>query len=222
MSIYDSKSLFCLLKKNCPKEWSNYTKHQFLFSLVNNTLPLKAFKKYLIQDYFFLIKFIKILALGCVKSQNNNDLMRCIDFIFAIKNELRLHVLYCKKWKISQKTLLKTPELIETKKYTNYVMAVGNKGDILDLFTALSPCIIGYGEIGYELKKKKLHKNSYNSWIDTYASKEYQDVAKENILYLDSLFSKIKKKKNKLKKLKKIFKKATELESDFWSMSLKD
>ena len=222
MSIYDSKSLFCLLKKNCPKEWSNYTKHQFLFSLVNNTLPLKAFKKYLIQDYFFLIKFIKILALGCVKSQNNNDLMRCIDFIFAIKNELRLHVLYCKKWKISQKTLLKTPELIETKKYTNYVMEVGNKGDILDLFTALSPCIIGYGEIGYELKKKKLHKNSYNSWIDTYASKEYQDVAKENILYLDSLFSKIKNKKNKLKNLKKIFKKATELESDFWSMSLKD
>ena len=222
MSIYDSKSLFCLLKKNCPKEWSNYTKHQFLVSLANNTLPLKAFKKYLIQDYFFLIKFIKILALGCVKSQNNNDLMRCIDFIFAIKNELKLHVLYCKKWKISQKTLLKTPELIETKKYTNYVMAVGNKGDILDLFTALSPCIIGYGEIGYELKKKKLHKNSYNSWIDTYASKEYQDVAKENILYLDSLFSKIKNKKNKLKNLKKIFKKATELESDFWSMSLKD
>ena len=222
MSIYDSKSLFCLLKKNCPKEWSDYTTHQFLFSLVNNTLPLKAFKKYLIQDYFFLIKFIKILALGCVKSQNNNDLMRCIDFIFAIKNELRLHVLYCKKWKISQKTLLKTPELIETKKYTNYVMEVGNKGDILDLFTALSPCIIGYGEIGYELKKKKLHKNSYNSWIDTYASKEYQDVAKENILYLDSLFSKIKNKKNKLKNLKKIFKKATELESDFWSMSLKD
>ena len=209
-------------KKKLPKEWSNYTKHQFLVSLANNTLPLKAFKKYLIQDYFFLIKFIKILALGCVKSQNNNDLMRCIDFIFAIKNELRLHVLYCKKWKISQKTLLKTPELIETKKYTNYVMAVGNKGDILDLFTALSPCIIGYGEIGYELKKKKLHKNSYNSWIDTYASKEYQDVAKENILYLDSLFSKIKNKKNKLKKLKKIFKKATELESDFWSMSLKD
>ena len=222
MSIYDSKSLFYLLKKNYPKEWSNYTKHQFLVSLANNTLPLKAFKKYLIQDYFFLIKFIKILALGCVKSQNNNDLMRCIDFIFAIKNELKLHVLYCKKWKISQKMLLKTPELIETKKYTNYVMAVGNKGDILDLFTALSPCIIGYGEIGYELKKKKLHKNSYNSWIDTYASKEYQDVAKENILYLDSLFSKIKKKKNKLKKLKKIFKKATELESDFWSMSLKD
>jgi len=222
MSIYDSKSLFCLLKKNCPKEWSNYTKHQFLVSLANNTLRLKDFKKYLIQDYFFLIKFIKILALGCVKSQNNNDLMRCIDFIFAIKNELKLHVLYCKKWKISQKTLLKTPELIETKKYTNYAMAVGNKGDILDLFTALSPCIIGYGEIGYELKKKKLHKNSYNSWIDTYASKEYQDVAKENILYLDSLFSKIKNKKNKLKKLKKIFKKATELESDFWSMSLKD
>ena len=222
MSIYDSKSLFCLLKKNCPKEWSNYTKHQFLVSLANNTLPLKAFKKYLIQDYFFLIKFIKILALGCVKSQNNNDLMRCIDFIFAIKNELKLHVLYCKKWKISQKTLLKTPELIETKKYTNYVMAVGNKGDILDLFTALSPCIIGYGEIGYELKKKKLHKNSYNSWIDTYASRDYQNVAKENILYLDRLFKKSKNKKIRLQKLKKIFKKATQLESDFWSMSLKD
>lgn len=222
MSIYNTKNLFNVLKKNCAKDWYAYTRHKFLFTLANGTLPLKSFKKYLIQDYFFLIKFIKILALGCVKSENNQDLIRCVDFILAIKNELRLHVLYCKKWKISEKELLKKPELIETKNYTNYVMQVGNKGDMLDLFTALSPCIIGYGEIGYHLKKKKLNKNPYNSWIDTYASRDYQNVAKENILYLDRLFKKSKNKKTKLSKLKKIFKKATQLESDFWSMSLKD
>ena len=138
MSIYNTKNLFNHLKKNCSKDWNTYTRHKFLFALENGTLPLKSFKKYLIQDYFFLIKFIKILALGCIKSKNNQDLMRCVDFILAIKNELRLHVLCCKKWRISEKDLLKKIELIQTKNYTNYVMQVGNKGDILDLFTALS------------------------------------------------------------------------------------
>ena len=72
------------------------------------------------------------------------------------------------------------------------------------------------------LKKKQSKKNPYQAWIDTYSSKDYQIIANENILYLDFLFNKVKNKKNKIKKLKKIFKKATQLEDDFWSMSLKD
>ena len=222
MSIYSKKSLFNLLKLSCAKEWFSYTNHKFINSLSEGSLPKECFKKYLIQDYFFLIKFIKILGLGCVKSQNNSDLMRCVNFIIAIKNELKLHLHYCKKYKITQKKILKTPTLIENKNYTDFVMKVGTQGDILDLFTALGPCIIGYGEIGYNLKKKQSEKNPYKAWIDTYSSKDYQIIANENILYLDFLFNKVKNKKNKIQKLKKIFKKATQLEADFWSMSLKD
>ena len=47
-----------------------------------------------------------------------------------------------------------------------------------------------------------------------YSSKEYQQVAKDNINYLDILF---KNNKNKnLSKLKSNFKKSTILERNFW------
>ena len=52
-----------------------------------------------------------------------------------------------------------------------------------------------------------------------YSSKEYQSVAKDNIAYLDYLY-KINKKKN-IKSLITIFKKASELEANFWQMAYK-
>jgi thiaminase len=99
--------------------------------------------------------------------------------------------------------------------YSDHVLGVGKNGDNLDIFSCLSVCIIGYGEIGFELSKMKNWKKSkYSSWIKLYSSKKYQQVAKDNIDYLDIIY---KKKKNKdLPKLKKNFKKSTILERNFW------
>ena len=94
-------------------------------------------------------------------------------------------------------------------------MNVGKNGNNLDIFSSLSPCIIGYGEIGFKLSKiRNWRKSKYSSWIKMYSSEEYQQVAKDNIDYLDILF---KKDKNKnLNKLKNNFKKSTILERNFW------
>ncbi len=35
--------------------------------------------------------------------------------------------------------------------YTRFVLERGLAGDLLDLLTALAPCIVGYAEIGREL-----------------------------------------------------------------------
>jgi len=139
-----------------------------------------------------------------------------IDFIIGIKHEIKLHIQYCKKFRISKNEVLKTKEKSANKNYTNYVLSVGKKKNLLELFVALSPCIIGYGEIGYNLSKKKnWKKNKYSSWIKMYSSKEYQKIAKQNIKYLDYLNS----NKTKLNYLVKIFKKASNLETKFWQMS---
>jgi thiaminase len=79
----------------------------------------------------------------------------------------------------------------------------------------LAPCIIGYGEIGFKLSKiKNWKKSKYSSWIKMYSSMEYQQIARDNIDYLDILF-KNSKDKNPTK-LKKNFKKSTILEKNFW------
>ena len=221
MGLYNNKkNLFYKLKKNSIKSWKKYTEHSFVKELGNGSLKPTIFKEYLIQDYIFLQRFIKILALSAYKARSIEDMNRSVDFIIAIKHELKLHVHYCKKFGISKNKILKAKERKENKAYTNYVMKVGIKKSNLELFTALSPCVIGYGEIGYNLKKNKNWKKSkYSSWIKMYSSKEYQSVAKDNIAYLDYLY-KINKKKN-IKSLITIFKKASELEANFWQMAYK-
>tara|TARA_B100000787_G_scaffold103223_1_gene76429 strand:+ start:544 stop:1206 length:663 start_codon:yes stop_codon:yes gene_type:complete len=216
VDIYNNKKTFFYeLKNSCKKEWSEYTEHKFLFNLVNNRLPIKNFKRYLIQDYVFLQQFLKILALSVYKSKSFEEINRSVNFIKGIDHEIKLHVSYCKKWKIPLRSLGNIKVEKANSAYTNHVLNVGKNGNNLDIFSCLSPCIIGYGEIGFKLSKiKNWKKSKYSSWIKMYSSKEYQEVAKDNINYLDILF---KNKKNKnLTRLKKNFKKSTILERNFW------
>jgi len=216
VDIYNNKkTYFYKLKSNCNKEWSEYTGHKFLSDLVSNKLPDKNFKKYLVQDYIFLQQFLKILALSVYKSNSFEEINRSVNFIKGIDHEIKLHISYCKKWQISLRSLSNIKVERANSAYTDHVLSVGKNGNNLDIFSSLSPCIIGYGEIGFKLSKiKNWKKSKYSSWIKMYSSKEYQQVAKDNIDYLDILF-KNNKKKN-LTKLKKNFKKSTILEKKFW------
>ena len=216
MNIYNNKkTYFYKLKNSCNKEWSEYTDHKFLSDLVSNKLPDKNFRKYLIQDYVFLHQFLKILALSIYKSNSFEEINRSVNFIKGIDHEIKLHTSYCKKWKISLNSLSNIKVERANSAYTDHILKVGKNGNNLDIFTGLAPCIIGYGEIGFKLSKiKNWKKSKYSSWIKMYSSKEYQQIAKDNINYLDILF-KNNKDKN-LSKLKKNFKKSTILEKNFW------
>ena len=216
MNIYvNKKTFFYKLKNSCKKEWSEYTNHKFLSDLVNNKLPYKNFKNYLVQDYVFLQQFLKILALSVYKSNNFDEIDRSINFIKGIDHEIKLHISYCKKWKIPLKSLNNIVVEKANSDYTDHVLKVGKNGDNLDIFSCLSVCIIGYGEIGFNLSKiKNWKKSKYSSWIQMYSSKEYQRVAKNNIEYLDILLKNNKGKK--FNALKKNFKKSTILERNFW------
>ena len=216
MDIYNNKkTYFYKLKSSCNREWSQYTDHKFLSDLVSNKLSNENFKKYLVQDYIFLQQFLKILALSIYKSNSFEEIDRSVNFIKGIDHEIKLHVSYCKKWKIPLRSLSKIKIERANSAYTDHVLKIGKNGNNLDIFSCLSPCIIGYGEIGFKLSKiKNWKKSRYSSWIKMYSSREYQQVAKDNIDYLDILF---KRNKNKnLNKLKKNFKKSTILERNFW------
>ena len=217
MSIYNyKKTLFYKLKSSCKKEWSEYTNHKFLSDLVNNKLPYKNFKNYLIQDYVFLQQFLKILALSVYKSKSFEETNRSVNFIKGIDHEIKLHINYCRKWKIPVKSLNQIKVEKANSSYTDYVLGVGKNGNNLDIFTCLSPCIIGYGEIGFRLSKiKNWKKSKYSSWIKMYSSKEYQKVASDNIRYLDILSQNYKN--IKFDKLKERFKRSTILERNFWA-----
>ncbi|SOB78150.1 thiaminase (transcriptional activator TenA) [Marinobacter sp. LV10R510-11A] len=210
------------LKKNCPTEWRDYIEHSFVRQLGNASLAPEAFQHYLKQDYLFLIQFARAFALAAYKSPTLSDLRQAKDGLQAILDtELDLHIRYCNEWGISEDELANLPEARATLAYTRYVLDTGNRGDLLDLHVALSPCMVGYGEIANWLDRAETIRggaNPYDAWIAMYESDEFQDAMQAEIRWLDERLADVSPAR--FEQLTRIFRDATRLEIDFWDMGL--
>ena len=145
-------TLFDRLKSEAARDWADYTEHEVLRQLEAGTLPLAAFRSYLIQDYLFLIQFARANALAAYKGHTLDDLIAGQRGLAAIIEETELHVRLCAGWGLSRDDLNAAAEHPATIAYTRYVLDAGLRGDLLDIHVALSPCTIGYAEIGSRLK----------------------------------------------------------------------
>ncbi len=216
-------SLFDRLKSDAQAEWSAYIDHPFVRGLGDGSLPEDAFRHYLIQDYLFLIQFARAYALAAYKSQTLSDIRAAAEGLKAIIDvEMDLHVALCAKWGLTADDLENTPEAKATLAYTRFVLETGLAGDLLDLHVALSPCVIGYGEIGARLSHSasaRSEENSYAFWIAEYGGAEYQKVANNARALIDRLAND-RLTEARYPRLLSIFKSATRLESDFWQMGL--
>ncbi|SFR43968.1 thiaminase (transcriptional activator TenA) [Marinobacter gudaonensis] len=211
------------LKERCRDEWQAYIQHRFVTQLGDGSLASESFQHYLKQDYLFLIQFARAFALAAYKSPTLADLRQAKDGLQAIVDvELGLHIDYCKAWGISEQELAELPEARATLAYTRYVLDTGNRGDLLDLHVALSPCMVGYGEIANWLNDRpetaRGDRNPYDAWISMYESDEFQDAMKAEIRWLDKRLAEISPAR--FEQLARIFSDATRLEIDFWEMGL--
>ncbi len=218
--------VFKILKDKNVNIWLEYTKHEFVQKLASDTLHENCFLNYLKQDYLFLIQFSKAWSLAILKSDNLEEMKIAASTVNELINfEMELHITLCEKYGISKFDLENTEEENENIAYTRYVLELGYSGDFLDLLSALAPCVLGYGEIGINLKDSNPKISMYRKWIETYSSSEYQNVCFNVGKLIDKSFQ-LRLGKNytntyKWKKANQIFKKATSLEVDFWNMALK-
>ena len=218
--------VFYNLRESNLSNWLLYTKHEFVQKLANDSLHENFFLNYLKQDYLFLIQFSKAWSLAILKSDNLEEMKIAASTVNELINfEMELHISLCEKYGISKFDLENTDEENENIAYTRYVLELGYSGDFLDLLSALAPCVLGYGEIGINLKDSNPKISMYRKWIETYSSSEYQNVCFNVGKLIDKSFQ-LRLGENytntyKWKKANQIFKKATSLEVDFWNMALK-
>lgn len=215
-------NLFDRLKASCSSEWEAYIHHEFVSRIGDGTLPTKCFQHYLKQDYLFLIQFARCFAVAAYKSDNLRDMKHAQEGLSAIIDvELDLHLKYCADWEIKTSELNDLVTSPANKAYTDYVMDQGMKGGLLELYVALSPCAVGYAEIGQWLNNDPNTKragNPYLDWIEMYSSDEYVDGALGMKDYIEELADSISPPQ--ILELSNIFGKATSLEIKFWQMGL--
>ncbi|MBK1656956.1 thiaminase II [Paracraurococcus ruber] len=214
--------LFRSLRSACAADWAAYTWHPFVRGLSDGTLPLPAFRRYLIQDYLFLIHFARAKALAVFKAESVEAMRDKAEAIRAILAETTMHLRYCEGWGIAEAEVRATPESAETVSYTRYVIDRGLAGDILDLEVALAPCTVGYGEVALRIladPNRRTEGNPYQSWIDTYADPGYQAIAKAAAARIDAL-GESHGGQARFAILGSTFAEAARLEARFWQQGL--
>jgi len=210
------------LKQAHQNDWDAYIRHDFVRQLGAGMLAEDSFRHYLQQDYLFLLHFGRAYALAVYKSRTMTQLRHALDGLKTIIDvELQLHIDYCRQWGITEKSLQDLAEARATMAYTRYVLDTGNRGDLLDMHIALSPCLVGYAEVAQFLLQDAntvRDGNPYNAWIAMYASDEFQAAARAEVEWLNVQMAQISNER--FEQLATIFRDATRLEIDFWQMGL--
>ncbi|QYU66345.1 TenA family protein [Leptolyngbya sp. 15MV] len=223
MTYGTEHGLFRRLRAACAAEWQAYAWHPFVQGIADGTLPLPAFRRYLVQDYLFLIQFVRAHALAAYKAESLEAFRDKAGAIGAILQEMTLHIGYCAEWGLDEAAVVAEPEAPETVAYTRWVLDRGVAGDILDLEVALAPCTVGYGEIALAIEAsgtRRRQGNPYESWIAMYAGAEYQALARGAAARLDAL-GESHGGAARFASLRADFAKASRLEADFWAMGLR-
>jgi thiaminase (transcriptional activator TenA) len=215
--------LFRRLVAAAGASWHAYTRHDFVLALARGDLPEAAFRRYLVQDYLFLLHFARAWGLAIYQADNLADMRRAHSLVAATLDvEIGLHIEYCRGWGLSEAAMAVQPEALPTIAYTRYVLDRGLAGDRLDLEVALAPCIVGYAEIAAERMADPATRrdgNPYREWLDMYAGAAYQSLARAATAALDEQFAR-RGGAGRFPALAASFATAARLEADFWQMGI--
>jgi thiaminase/transcriptional activator TenA len=216
-------ALFFRLAQASEEAWHAYTRHAFVLLLANGELPEPCFRRYLVQDYLFLVHFARAWGLAIYKSDTLAEMRRAQTLVAATLDvEIGLHIDYCRGWGLSEAAMAAEPEAPATIAYTRFVLDRGLAGDRLDLEVALAPCIVGYAIIAAERSgdaATRFAGNRYREWLQMYAGADYQGLAREAAEALDEQFEQ-RGGEGRFPSLAAAFATAARLEADFWQMGL--
>jgi thiaminase/transcriptional activator TenA len=191
--------------------------------LAAGDLPEACFRRYLVQDYLFLMHFARAWGLAVYKSDTLLEMRRAQRLVAATLDvEIGLHIDYCRAWGLSETALAAEPEAPATVAYTRFVLDRGLAGDRLDLEVALAPCLVGYAVIAGERMadpRTRLDGNPYHKWLEMYAGSDYQNLARQAEGALDDQFAR-RGGEGRFPSLAANFALAARLEAEFWQMGL--
>ena len=190
--------------------------HPFVKQLGDGSLALDKFQYYLKQDYVFLINYCKVLAIASSKSSTEEMMRKWVSLLNeTLNSEMDLHRNFCNEFGISLDQLEKTVADSSTNNYCNFLINNANENSEKFIAVSLLPCQWGYQEIAQNFVKNNLNTQSFHkTWIDSYSSKEYQEVTEWLKNYVDEIGK--SSSQNEIEKYHKLFVLGIEYEIGFW------
>lgn len=146
----------------------------FLRGLTDGSLPIDAFRYYIVQDALYLQDYARCLSLASARAP-----LADVSALFAghvvgiMQAEGTLHDTFFAEFGISRAEVEQTPQAPTTLAYTSYLLRMAYSGDYAELLGAVLPCYWIYQEVGQVLLAEGSPNPQYQRWIATYGGEEY-------------------------------------------------
>ena len=207
------------LRHNCPT-WDDYIQHDFVKQLAAGTLAADSFRHYLVQDYLYLIHYTRVMALSVYKSDTLAQMRVGQAGINAMLDmEIGMYLDFCRQWNIPLDEVESAAESAVTIAYSRYILDAAMSGSLAELYAAIAPCLMGYGEIGKRIKDNGfITDNPYQPWIDVFSSDEFQAITAQNEAQINTLLADASPAQ--ADKFQRLFNTAARMEVSFWQQAL--
>ncbi|PYD51495.1 thiaminase II [Komagataeibacter saccharivorans] len=208
------------LRQDCMPRWLDFVSHPFVQGMGAGTVSPDAFRNFLIQDYLYLIQYVRACALAVHKADSVAGMRHAAQLLSGILDtELSMHVAYCRGWGIEEADLEGAEESLELLAYSRFILDRAQTGDLLDLLVTMAPCLIGYAEVGARLHADPATRregNPYWSWIALYGGDEYTALVEDGISRLEQVGA-VYGAQMRYPALRREFETSVRLETAFWA-----
>ena len=159
--------------------WQAQHDHPFVQQIGRGSVDVECFKRWVRQDYLFLIEYCRLLALAAARAPDLSTLRHFAEVLQETAvTEMDLHRSYATQLDITDEELESEEMSPVTRSYTDFLLRTAALGDFGELAAALLPCMWGFNEIGLHLAARGRPADSrYAQWIDAYANPEFTRLA---------------------------------------------
>ena len=201
--------------------WAGYHDKPFVRGLKDGTLDVRKFRRYIIQDYWYLMDYTKVFAVGVAKSKSVEVMKLFAKYIQAILDgEVNVHNGYMADFGITQEELDRTPIAQDNRSYTAYMLSVAYKGGEAEVLTAIFSCAYSYEVIARRIVAE--HPDApnhplYGRWVRGYITERYTGnnvILKDMLERLTADYTEAQ-----LRELEEIFTACSRYEASFWDMA---
>lgn len=159
--------------------WEAQHEHPFVRGIGDGTVDIERFKRWVRQDYRFLIEYCRLFGLAAARAPDLDTLRRFAELLRTTAvTEMDLHRSYASEFGISA-TELEAEEMAPvTRAYTDFLLRTAATNDFAELAAALLPCMWGFNEIGLRLAERGRPADERCArWIDAYSDPEFTRLA---------------------------------------------
>ena len=209
------------LLKAAEEIWAGYHTHPFVEGLKHGTLDIRKFRRYMIQDYWYLMDYTKVFGIGVAKSKSVATMNLFAKYIQAILGgEVNVHNGYMTDLGISREELESTPIAQDNRSYTSYMLRVAYEGGEAEILTAILSCAYSYEVIAARIVEEVPDAPNhpvYGRWVRGYITERYTG---NNVILMETLDRLTADyTETQLKYLEEVFVACSRYEAAFWDMA---